>query len=72
MKNNEWRQVGGNQFEEEVVELPGRHIWVSDGVMGYSRPLAEGETAEEAGADFELRGETVEEYRLYQDGERVE
>ena len=72
MKKNEWRQVGGNQFAEEAAGLSGRHIWVSDGVMGYSRPLAEGETVEEAGADFELRGETVEEYRLYQDGERVE
>lgn len=67
---SEWRQVGGNQFEEEAPA--GRHIWVSDGVYGYARNMAEGETVEQAIADFESAGEDAAEFRLYQDGERVE
>ncbi len=67
---SEWRQVSGNQFEAEA--LAGRHIWVSDGVYGYARPMAEAETVEQAVADFEAAGEPADEFRIYQDGERVE
>jgi hypothetical protein len=67
---SEWRQVGGNQFDSEA--LAGRHIWVSDGVNGYARPMTEGETAEQAVADFEAAGEPANEVRVYQGGERVE
>lgn len=67
---SKWRQVSGNQFEAEAPA--GRHVWASDGVYGYARPMAEGETVEQAVADFETTGEPANEFRVYQDGERVE
>jgi hypothetical protein len=68
--SSKWRQVGGNQFEAEAPSLSGRYVWVSDGVYGYTRPLAEGEAVEQAVADFEAAGEPALEVRVYQDGER--
>jgi hypothetical protein len=71
--SSKWRQVGGNQFEAEAPSLSGRwYVWVSDGVYGYARPLAEGEAVEQAVADFEAASESALEVRVYQDGERME
>lgn len=70
MSKSKWQQVSGGQFES--ASPAGRHIWVSDGVHGYARPLADGETAEQAVADFESAGEAAAEYRVYEDGEWVE
>jgi hypothetical protein len=67
---SKWRQVSGNQFEAEAPA--GRYVWASDGVYGYARPLAEGETVEQAVADFEAAGEPALEVRIYQDGERMD
>ena len=88
---SKWRQVGGNQFEDEVATMSdgptSRHIWFSDGTLGYARPLADGETARQAQADFcrayadqrqngesdeDFEARIVEEVRVYEDGERVE
>lgn len=66
----EWRQVSGIQFEADAPA--GRQVWVSDGVYGYARPMAEAETVEQAVADFETAGESATEFRVYQDGERVD
>jgi hypothetical protein len=80
-----WREVSGDRFEEEAPA--GRHIWFSDGTLGYARPLADGETAEQAQTDFcrayadqrqdgesdeDFEARIVEEFRVYQDGEWAE
>lgn len=65
-----WRQVGGWRFEAEAPA--GRHVWVGDGTLGFARPLAGGETAAQAVADFESAGVPAAEVRVYEDGQRVE
>lgn len=69
-ENSKWQQVAGDRFEEEA--LTGCYVWVSDGVYGYARKLAAGETVEQAVADFESAGEPAGEFRVYRDGKWVE
>ena len=47
--------IGRRPFEAELQ--PGRHVWISDGVEGYARPLGEGETWKEAMTEFAATSE---------------
>jgi hypothetical protein len=65
-----WRETSLDSLEAE--RPAGRWAWATDGVLGYARPLAAGETAAEAAADFGAAGEPCVELRVYRDGEWVE
>lgn len=77
-----WEQMAGCDFD--AADTVGRHIWISDGTLGFARPLVDGETPEQAQADFcrayerqegesdeEFEGRIVDEVRVVIDGERV-
>lgn len=70
IKRATWRQISGQQFENEAPA--GRHIWISDGVLGFTRPLAEAETIERAVTDFESAGEPADDIRIYENGEMID
>lgn len=64
-----WNQISLEEFE--AVRQPGRHIWVSDGYLGFARAMRPGETTKEAIADFDTAGEPAEDYNVYENGEVV-
>jgi hypothetical protein len=66
-KKNKWREVSRLEFTEEVPT--GAHVWISDGIHGFTKPLAEGETLTQAVEDFEKAGEPADEIIVYKNGE---
>jgi hypothetical protein len=64
---SKWRQV--SKLEMVSESPPRTHIWISDGVNGFERRLADGETLAQAIADFESAGEEAFAAFLYTNGQ---